>query len=67
MKLEIEPNEHTDVLATCLDSALMFIKEEAGHEYLVIHNGDGACFKVGMNNEIGLWLSKFTEDDEAVQ
>ena len=63
----IEEQEHNDALAICLDSALALIKEQNGIDYIVVNNDDGTCYKVGINEEIGLWISKYTDDDIEVQ
>lgn len=68
MKLEIQENEKVETLVDCLSSALEIIKEELGYEYLVLHHDDeGYRLKFGVNDELGLWVAKYTSDDEEVQ
>lgn len=67
MKISIKDDEHQDVLLSIAVNALDLLQEKTGIEYIVIHEGDGTCLKTGVNEEDGLWVAKFTEDDDAVK
>jgi len=67
MKIQIEQHQVEEVLATCLNAAMEYLKDKQHLNSLVIHNDNGTAFKTTFDEETGVNITLYTNDDPEVQ